>query len=359
MRAEMDLDNKRILFIKQSSLGDIVHTLPVAHALKRHYPDCCIGWIVEQGFAGIVERDDAVDHVYPIHIPATSDPQAPRGVYGKALIATVRTLALLKRAFRAFPFDISLDLHASFRSGVLALTNPKGVRLGFADARELNTLFQHEHVLVPDEIEHALDKNLLFCEHLQCPVSENDFYMCTSPEDRVRASSFLATHGVVEGQRFAYANPAARWETKFWPVQKWALLADQLIDSGVEVVFGGSANDQKYIASIASKMEKKAIIAAGSLSLEDSVAIIEQAAVYVGLDSGPMHIAAMVKTPVAALFGPTHPERVGPYKVAHRVLQAPGVDCLCCRQRSCSHMSCMKGISVEQVYGAVVELIGM
>lgn len=352
----MNLGNKRILFIKQSSLGDIVHTLPVAHALKRHHPDCSIGWIVEQGYAGIVERDLAVDHVYPIHIPATSDPHAPRGVYGKALIATVKTLAVLKRTFRKFPFDISLDLHASFRSGVLALTNPKGTRLGFADAKELNTFFQHEHVTVPKAVEHALDKNLLFCKHLQCAVAEEDFYMCTSSEDRKRANTFLYTHGVGEGQRFAYANPAARWETKFWPVQKWAQLADQLIDSGTPVVFGGSATDQKYIASITSIMKKKPIIAAGCLSLEESVALIEQAAVYVGLDSGPMHIAAMVKTPVAALFGPTHPERVGPYKVAHKIIQAPGVDCLCCRQRSCSHMSCMKGITVEQVYGAVVEL---
>ncbi|MBM9512898.1 glycosyltransferase family 9 protein [Desulfogranum marinum] len=355
----MDLGNKRILFIKQSSLGDIVHTLPVAHALKRHHPDCCIGWIVEQGYAGIVERDLTVDHVYPIHIPATSDPHAPRGVYGKAFIATVKTLAALKRTFMAFPFDISLDLHASFRSGVLALTNRKGTRLGFADARELNTLFQHEHVTVPEGVEHALDKNLLFCKHLQCAVAEEDFYMCTSSEDRKRASNFLHTHGVGAGQRFAYANPAARWETKFWPVQKWAQLADQLIDSGTAVVFGGSAADQKYIASITSIMKKKPIIAAGCLSLEESVALIEQAAVYVGLDSGPMHIAAMVNTPVAALFGPTHPERVGPYKVAHTILQAPGIDCLCCRQRVCSHMSCMKGITVEQVYGAVVELTGM
>lgn len=353
----MDLSNKRILVIKQSSLGDIVHTLPVVHALKRHHPDCCIGWVVEQGLAEIVERDAAVDNVYPIHIPATSDPQAANGVYLRAFLATMQTLAGLRRAFRETPYDISLDLHASFRSGLLSLMNKGACRVGFKDAREMNTLFQHEHIRVPQRIDHALEKNLLFADHLHCPVAESDFFMTTSDADKRLATTFLLDHGITGKQRFAYINPTARWATKFWSAERWALLADQLLDAELKIVIGGSRSDRDYIRSITQLMTHPAPVAAGRLTLTQSVALIERAAVYTGLDTGPMHIAAMVKTPVVALFGPTHPERVGPYNVLHRIIQAPNLDCLCCRQRTCSHMSCMRGITVEQVYQAVVDLL--
>ncbi|WP_051305203.1 glycosyltransferase family 9 protein [Desulfogranum mediterraneum] len=354
----MELSNKRLLLIKQSSLGDVIHALPVAHALKRHHPDCVIGWVVDQGFAGLVERDQAVDRVYPVSIPATSDPDAEPGVYFRALKASCSTLAALRREFRAAPYDLILDLHASFRSGLFSRMNPGGLRIGFADARELNTWFQQQHLENPEARVHALEKNLLFAEFLECPAGPEDYHLCLRDEDRQQAAEFLRSHqGDKSGPALVYANPAARWQTKFWAVESWALLADQLIASGLQVVFGGSPKDQGYIREIVSRMVQTPMVAAGRLTLPGSAALLERAGVYVGLDSGPMHIAAMVQTPVVALFGPTHPERVRPYGVEHRIVQAPGLDCLCCRQRSCSHRSCMKGISVAQVQGAVRTLL--
>ncbi|PID72782.1 MAG: ADP-heptose--LPS heptosyltransferase [Desulfobulbus propionicus] len=355
----MDISEKRILIIKQSSLGDVIHTLPVAHAIKRTYPSCHIGWVVEQGYAELLENDPAIDTVYPIHIPATSDPLAKKSVYWDAFLATIRTLLQLRKACKRIPYDISLDLHASFRSGVLAVMNPGGRRVGFKNAKELNTFFQHQHVRVADDVQHALEKNIAFTDFLSCPVQEADFHIFISPEARDGAALFLRQHKIGEMQPVAYMNPTARWETKFWDVKRWAVLADQLINSGVGVVFGGSRNDLPYIASITDHMVHKPVVAAGKQSLVQAVALIKAASVYVGLDTGPMHIAAMAKTPVVALFGPTHPERVGPYKVEHRVLQAGNLDCLCCRRRSCTHMSCMKAITVDQVYEAVTAFVEM
>ena len=137
----MDCRNKNILIIKQSSLGDIVHTLPVVHALKRNFPSCSIGWVVQQGFSPLLACDPAVDHVHTIDIPSTSEPGRAKSVWWQAARSTLSALYRLRRECRRAPYDLVLDLHASFRSGLLGKMNPGGLRIGFNDAKELNTFF--------------------------------------------------------------------------------------------------------------------------------------------------------------------------------------------------------------------------
>ncbi len=354
----MNLENKRLLIIKPSSLGDIVHTLPVVHALKRCCPDCSIGWIVQQAFAPLLEKDPAVEAVYPVHIPSTSDPTAGKFSYLHAFVATIATLNVLRRQLKQVPYDLILDLHASFRSGLLGRTNPGGLRIGFNDARELNAFFQRQLVEVPIHVEHAVAKNLLFCDYLGCEVDAKDFYMCCDDEDAVTVNSFLQQQGIADQDVIVYANPCARWQTKFWSIESWAALADRLHAEGVSVIFAGSGQDRQFIDRISKQMHSQAIVAAGKLGLTEAVALLHRSAAYVGLDSGPMHMAAMTGTPVAALFGPTHPERVGPYGVEHVILRHEALACLGCRKRHCDHGSCMKGISVEQVMKGLLSLLG-
>ena len=353
----MNLDGKRILIIKQSSLGDIIHTLPVVHALKRCYPSCQIGWIVEQGFASLAARDIAVDTVHPIRIPSTSNPDSGRLAYFQAFAATVTVLRQLRTVFYAHPYDLVLDLHASFRSGLLAMINPGGVRIGFGDARELNTFFQHHLVEITADTVHAVDKNLLFSKYLGCEAIAEDFHLCSSQADEQQIDDFLVEEGIGAADRFVYVNPTARWQSKFWLAPRWSELCDRLLEAGIRPVFGGSVGDLAYLNKITGKMDGRASIAAGRLSLTESVALMKRASAYVGLDTGPMHMAAMTGTPVVALFGPTHPERVGPYRVKNAVVRAEGLDCLCCRKRVCDHLRCMQGIAVATVYEKVMRFV--
>ena len=353
----MDLRDKSILIVKPSSLGDIVHTLPVVHTLKRAVPGCRIGWIVQKAFAPILEQDPAVDRVYPIGISSTSEPQAGRLAYLRAFLETVVTLRELRRLLRQAPYDLVLDLQASFRSGLLGLSNPGGVRIGFADARELNPLFQHQRIQVPAACSQAQEKNLLFSSYLGCPVGKEDFYLCTGEQADRRAGEFLARHGVAENDTVVYLHAAARWQTKFWHQERWAELADRLAQAGLRVVFGGSGKEREYLAQIVNRMAQAFMIAAGELDLATSAALLKRSALYIGLDSGPMHMAALAAVPVVALFGPTHPERVGPYKVAHQIVRNSRLDCLGCRKRSCAHLACMEGISVDMVHAAAQQLL--
>ncbi len=351
----MQPENKRILIIKPSSLGDIIHTLPVVHALKRCFSDCFIGWVVQQTFAPLLAADKSIDAVYPIHIPSTSDPRAGRGAWLHAFRATVHTLKTLRKQFQQKPYDLILDLHASLRSGLLGRTNPGGIRIGFRDAKELNTFFQDQLLAVPDAVEHAQSKNLLFCEHLGCTVADEDFHLCTGVKDRQAVQAFLRQQGVEA--EFIYANPAARWQSKFWPPEHWAELADRFYARGTRIIFGGSRQDTGYIESISRKMKTPAISAAGRLSLPQSAALLQCSRLYIGLDSGPMHMAALSNIPVAALFGPTHPARVGPYRVKHRIVRAEEMHCLECRKRVCAHPRCLLNISARMVYDASLSLL--
>ena len=353
----MDLNHQSILIVKPSSLGDIVHTLPVVHALKRCYRACWIGWIVQEAYAPLLAQDPAVDRIYPIDISSTSEPHAGRQAYLRALRETIATVRNLRRQLRQAPYDLILDLHASFRSGLLSLSNPGGVRIGFADARELNPLFQRQRIQVPPDCSHAQDKNLLFSAHLGCPSGGKDFYLCTGEDADRQAAAFLARCGVAAGDTLVYLHAAARWQTKFWHQDRWAALADRLLGDGLRVIFGGSGRDRDYLTRIIERMGGAPILAAGELDLAVSAALLKRTALYIGLDSGPMHMAALAGVPVVALFGPTHPERVGPYRVAHRIVRDTRLPCLGCRKRSCDHLSCMAGITVDRVYEAAKHLL--
>jgi len=264
----------------------------------------------------------------------------------------------LHRQLKHAPFDLILDLHASFRSGLLGRTNPGGLRLGFKGARELNTWFQDQLVTIPESVQHALDKNLLFCRYLACTVAPEDFHMRCSTGDIDFVQVFLRQQNIADGTTIFYANPAARWQTKFWPAHRWAELADRLFERGIGMIFGGSPLDVPYVGSITRLMKTPPRVAAGHFNLPQSVALIQRSSLYVGLDSGPMHMAALSGIPVVALFGPTHPSRVGPYGVAHKIVRMADLDCLECRKRACDDLRCMKGISVPMVYDAAISLLG-
>ncbi len=354
----MNLASQRILIVKPSSLGDVVHTLPLAHAIKRTYPSCHIGWIVQEAFRAILENDPAIDAILPISIPSTSDPHAHRGAWARAGKATFSTVRRLRSQFTREPYDLVLDLHASFRSGLLALANPGGMRIGFADAKEFNTLFQHERITPTQDMVHAVDKNLWFAQRLGCGVLPEDFRVFTAAPAREKVRGFLNDAGIHEPKRLIYANPSARWATKFWAVDAWSRLADMFIEqAGAVVVFAGSPADVPYISMIRGQMKNQPLIAAGKLSLSEAVALIEASDVYVGVDSGPMHIAAFTGTRIVALFGPTDPAKVGPYGSGHKVIRRTDLDCLACRKRSCTNRQCLEGITAETVFQETVKLM--
>lgn len=325
---------KKILIIKPSSLGDIVHALPAVAALRARYPQAHIAWLVKRQWAGIVERAEGVDQVWPVE----------GGIAG--WLSQVSAL-------RAAAFDLVVDLQGLFRSAAMARLTGCSTRVGFANGREGSPLLYTTRVLVPALDMHAVDRYLLVAEALGAPVRPvPPVRFRIRAEDEEAVNRLLSPHGLVPGGGWIAMNVSARWPTKRWPLERFAVVADGLQREGAgRVVLIGGPDERTDAASLKALMQTAPVDLTGQTSPGLLPALLESAALLVTNDSGPMHVAAAVGTPVVAVFGPTSPVRTGPYGAGHAVL-THAVPCSPCFSRTCRNaepLACLKGIAPEAV----------
>jgi lipopolysaccharide heptosyltransferase I len=330
-------DYRRILFIKPSSLGDIVHALPTLAALRRKFPEAHIAWLVKRQWAGLLERADGLDRVWPVG-------PGPGG-----WLAEVPRL-------RAEHFDLAVDLQGLLRSALMARLAGCPVRVGFANGREGSPLFYTQRVPVPAGEMHAVDRYLLVADALGAGTREKpQFRFRISPSDREEVAETLRRHGLKPGASWIAMNVSARWPTKRWPLASFAAVADRLHDEGAgRIVLIGGPDDPADARAVQSLMKTAPVDVTGATDVGLLPALLQSASLLVTNDSGPMHVAAAVGTPVVALFGPTSAARTGPYGTGHRVL-ARQLPCSPCFSRECRNpvdRECLTSITAEQVVDA-------
>jgi heptosyltransferase I len=325
---------RRLLLIKPSSLGDIVHTLPALTALNSHFSKASVTWAVKRQWAGLVERAEGVDHVLALD-------QGLRGWLSKI------------PQLRAGRFDLVIDLQGLFRSGLLAWLSGSRRRVGLATGREGSPLFYTQRVPVPALRMHAVDRYLLVATALGASLpAERLFRFQQRAGDLHLVRELLQRHRVSSERPWVAMNVSARWPTKRWPAEHFAQAADLLAREGLgPVVFIGGRSEREDAARVRSLMRSQSVDFTGQTEVGLLPTLLRQAAVLVTNDSGPMHIAAAVGTPVVALFGPTDPVRTGPYGDGHSVL-THDVACRPCLSRRCHHsvpLACLSGVKPEQV----------
>lgn len=336
-------DVHHLLFIKPSSLGDIVHALPTLDALRSRFPQARITWLVKQEWAGFVQRVEGVDEICAV---------APglRGWFGKV------------PRLRAEGVDLAVDLQGLFRSGVMTRLSGAPVRLGFANAREGSPLFYSHRVAVPSPDMHAVDRYLLVAEALGAPRPSVPRFRLSIPRTDDEAVNLLFTRrGITSDRPWIAMNVSARWPTKRWPVASFAALIDRLQESGAGPVVLIGAPGERAVAEEVSGLTGRPPVSLVGHTMPDLLpALLRRAAVLVTNDSGPMHIAAAVGTPVVAFFGPTSPVRTGPYGASHQVLRAADVACSPCFSRRCTNVSqleCLTAIAPSEAFRAVQQAV--
>jgi lipopolysaccharide heptosyltransferase I len=334
--------HKRILLIKPSSLGDIVHTLPVVSAIKTQWPGSHITWLVKHQWAELIERVEGIDRVWSV------DP-------------TVRSWITQGLALRAERFDLAIDLQGLFRSGILARLSGAPMRIGFANGREGSPWFYTHRVPVLNSDIHAVDRYLLVAATLGIPLpGKPRFAFRILDEDLVVVRELFQHHGCSIDKPWVAMNVGARWLTKRWPLMSFAAVADQLYELHRDpVVIIGSADDRLYANKLQSLMKRPCIDLSGEVPLKCLPALLSQATVMITNDSGPMHIAAACGVPVVAMFGPTSATRTGPYGTGHHVLTGQ-VSCSPCFSRVCRHdpeMECLVRITPAHVMDVVRPLL--
>ncbi|MFO0754128.1 MAG: lipopolysaccharide heptosyltransferase II [Thermodesulfovibrionales bacterium] len=327
---------RKILVVKPSSLGDIVHSMPFLQVMRETFPHAEIQWVVAKGLEGLLEGHPLVGKLWVIDKDRWKDL--------KRLGGTVGELRTLFASLRNEEFDLAVDLQGLLRSGIIAGASGAPVRVGFSEAREGSTLFYTHRVRGGRDI-HAVDRYLKIASALGGSVKALHFPLPPA-EDSAEMRKIKKDTG-----SYVVIVPGARWQTKIWPAEKFGRVASLLRERSIIVGSGADGARAKEIEALSGG---KARSLAGKTGMRELIALIRDARFVLTNDSGPMHIAAALGVPVAALFGPTNPVRTGPYGSNH-LLITPDVPCAPCYKKKCATVRCMDAITVEQVYQTIKE----
>ncbi len=339
----------KILIVKLSAVGDVVMSLPALWALRRKYPQARIDWLVEAGPAELLVGHPALDRVLisPRH-------QLKRLVKSGHWLAARRLARDFRRDLRAVEYDVVLDLQGLFKSGFQVWLARGARKVGFDRVRERAHWFLNEKMPAYDPERHAARRYLDAAVYLGAdrPDPEPEKYYTPPPRGEVEAARLLAG---LAGP-WVVLNPGARWVAKHWPVGHWQQLAARLAgEKGLSLVVTGGPADVPLGRAIAEAAPGAVRDLCGRTSLSGLAAILARAEAVVTGDTGPMHLAAAVGARGLALFGPTRPNRTGPFGGRFHVLTPPR-NCLGCLKKKCGR-SCLADLAPETVQAHLQTLL--
>jgi len=330
----------KILIIKLSSIGDVVHTLPSLQSIRNAYLSAEIDWLVEEEAGNILEGNPMISEIFIIK--------------KNGWLKDFRSTYNVFRRIRKTGYDIVLDFQGLFKSGIWVFLSKGKRRIGFDKSREMSYIFLNEKLPPYDPDKHAVDRYLDIAEYIGGRRDAVEFLIPISEHEKEKVPELLKANGIVEGERFVIVSPAARWETKLWEAGKFAGLCNEIIDRLLcKVVIVGSTSAGE-VARITSLTDERVINLAGKTTLKELAYLMSLSSLVIAVDSGPMHIAAAMAVPVVAIFGPTAPWRTGPYGTIHAIIRKE-LPCSPCFSRVCDNKDkmCMRGIEVRDVMRAV------
>jgi lipopolysaccharide heptosyltransferase I len=330
----------RILIVRLSAIGDVLHGLPVLCALRDALPNALLGWVVEGRTAELLRGHKALDELI----------QVPRG-----WLKSPAAVLDLRRRLRALRFDVAIDLQGLTKSAVAARLSGARRRVGFAgsDGRELSRWLNNERVL--PTATHVIDRNLELLRPLVHGTPLVRFDLPQHAAEDATAQRIIGSLGLAGN--FAMINPGAGWPSKLWPAERFAGVARHLgsVRSLRSLVVWGNAVERIAAEQIVAASAGQAQLAPAT-SLSELAALTRLARIFVASDTGPLHLAVAVGTPSVGLFGPMPAERNGPYGPAHIAVQKV---CLrgSSRERRTAGPESMEAISVADVCAACDELL--
>lgn len=338
-----------VLIIKMSSFGDIVCALPTLRALRRSRPSPRIGWVVDERFRELVEQDPDIDEVFAVDLrlikSAARSPRRFRDACAQ--------IACLRARLRAARFAVSLDLQGLLKSGVVSRLAgcPRNVQMAADHLRRLQLLFPGERCVEGGL--HAVDRMLPLAAACGADIATPTFGFHIPPAARDHAAELLA--GISSnGSPIVALNPTASARHRVWPPERYAELLRRIHrELGVcGIVLGGPA-DVETSHTIVAQSGVPALTTAGKTGYLQLAAVLDSCDVLVSSDTGPQHLAAALGKPVVALFGPSVPERTGPYGEGHTIIhhQLPCYPCY--SHPTCRDSACMRAITVDEVLQAV------
>jgi heptosyltransferase I len=322
MPAPRDGRRLAIAIVKLSSLGDVIHALPVARALRSAFPAARLTWIVEAREYAILRDHPDLDSVLPVDTRLWRRliwrPAGVRAVWQK--------LGRLQSRIRAARFDVTLDLQGLIKSGLLTAYTGARLRVGFSASwchEWPSCLFTNRHVTPPREAVHVVEQYLSLLAPLGVVRPTPEFHIPVRPEADRRMEEFLGEQGIKRHDALVGLNPGAGRENKRWPVSHMRQLAERLgQEPGVRLLLLWGPDEIHMARQIRDGLSMKAILAPPT-DLDELTALLRRSTLLVANDTGPLHLAAAVGTACLGLYGPTPAERNRPYGRHCRGLQSP------------------------------------
>ena len=337
----------KILIVKLGAIGDVVHTLPALAAMRRAWPEAHLTWVVERGGAAKLLRDNpCLDELIEVDT---------RG-WRKNLLGSETRTAIKTALAKLRGFDVALDFQGLLKSGMMMWLSRAPRRIGFAKEalREPASAYLMTERVKVDDHDHIIKKNLQLIAHLGISIEgAYEFPLGISFTEQQFAEQQIDQRG----GNVAIINPGGGWPTKLWNAQGFAAIADRLWDNyGWRSVVTYGPGEEALAQSVVAHSRSGAVELLDS-TLKQFFALAQRARLFLGGDTGPLHLAAAAGTPIVGIYGPTPARRNGPFSPADVIVERFDLDCrVDCFRRSCSHTSCMN-IPVEAVWQQVQKRI--
>lgn len=336
---------RNILIVKLSAIGDVIHALPVSHALRQCFPQARITWVVERAAYDLLTNNPDIDEIILFDKPKF-----------KSLSGFLQNAPQFIRLLRQRQFDLALDLQGLLKSALISYFSGAKKRLVYQNTREGSRMFS-QRVVGPNANGHVVDRYLDVVRALGCQVEQPVFQIHISEKEAHAAQAVMAQAGLSGERPYVVLALGANWPNKIWPPGHFAILVDKLFAQQVIPVVVGGPGDRKLLDRLNQTAEIPAVDLIGKTSLKQLAYVIRHATAFVGGDTGPMHLSAALGTPTIALMGPTDTNRNGPLGQGHIALVTER-PCIGCWQRKCpKNLDCLAEISVDEVYRAIKKLL--
>ncbi len=348
----------RLLVIRLGALGDVVRTLPAASSVRDHYPDARLSWLVEPASAGALRGRSWIDEVLEFPRPTLSGALA-EGRLDRAA-ATVRSLVAELRQRR---FDLVIDFHSILKSGVLSWLTGSRRRVALAPplGREGSWIFAHRRVALGAKPRSRFDRNRRLVRGMGIHTDEREDPLDLDAGAQRDAHAALAGAGLGEDEAWIAMHPGSSRSTphKRWSAEGYGSLARALRRRrGLSsLVLAGPDPEEAALAdAVVAASDGAARRAPTTAGFDGLAALLARASLLVGSDSGPLHVASLVRTPVVQILGPTHPVENRPWAATPFRQVRSGVACSPCR-RGCAPAHCLRVLAPDSVREAALDLL--
>jgi heptosyltransferase I len=352
------MEHRKFLVLRLGAVGDVIRTLPAVKALKDYYPASYVAWVVEEPSKALLESQPEIDEV--ILFPRkrwTDGIRSARRMWRTAVEVRGFVTDLRRREF-----DTVLDFHGILKSGLISFFSGAPERVGFdrRSSKEFNYLFSNVKVRLQDDKVSRNKRNLSLLGGIGLKPDGYRPSLHIPSKDREYIESFFKGLSISAKSPLIAVHPGTSPKTSYkrWMPNQYSQVADRLVrELGASIIFTWGPEELKWVEGIQEEMKEASILGPKTESLTQLGEVYRRCHLYLGGDTGPMHIASFMGIPAVVIYGPTDPivnEPLGQYRKVRKE-----VGCNPCRNRSCKELTCLKAVTVDDVFMAIEEILSV